>query len=100
MITKGVLNFIIFNWMVLLFGLSSSDAGNDRYPSAEARLVRHLLSRYGSGEPRMVRPVVNSSQPIIVQFTLSLVQILDINEKEQLLSAIYWLHLVRIRVMY
>ena len=67
--------------------------GKSRYPSAEARLVKHLLGRYGD-EPRMVRPVLNSSEPLTVRMTLSLVQILDINEKEQMLSAIYWMHLV------
>lgn len=53
----------------------------------EYRLTKYLLSNY---EPS-VRPVENSSFPLIVNFGVSLHQIVDVDEKNQILTTNCWL---------
>ncbi|EMP42536.1 Neuronal acetylcholine receptor subunit alpha-7 [Chelonia mydas] len=43
----------------------------------QRRLYRELLRNYN----RLERPVVNDSQPLIVELQLSLLQIIDVEEK-------------------
>lgn len=57
--------------------------------SDEKRLIKHLLEEY-----EMVgvvgRPVFNTSQTISVQYGLALIQILDLDEKNQVLTTNVW----------
>jgi nicotinic acetylcholine receptor len=53
----------------------------------EYRLTKYLLSNY---EPS-VRPVANSSDPIVVIFGLSIHHIIDVDEKNQILTVNCWL---------
>ncbi|EDW78187.2 uncharacterized protein Dwil_GK24143 [Drosophila willistoni] len=55
----------------------------------EKRLLNHLLSTYNTLE----RPVANESEPLEVKFGLTLQQIIDVDEKNQLLITNLWLSL-------
>nr|ABJ09669.1 nicotinic acetylcholine receptor subunit 6 isoform II [Musca domestica] len=55
----------------------------------EKRLLNHLLSTYNTLE----RPVANESDPLEVKFGLTLQQIIDVDEKNQLLITNLWLSL-------
>ncbi|KYN04699.1 Neuronal acetylcholine receptor subunit alpha-3 [Cyphomyrmex costatus] len=52
----------------------------------EYRLTKHLLDGYDAG----VRPAKNSSQPLVVVFGLSLHHIIDVDEKNQILTTNCW----------
>ncbi|XP_033831157.1 cholinergic receptor, nicotinic, alpha 11 [Periophthalmus magnuspinnatus] len=52
-------------------------------------LLKNLLKDYN----RMERPVGNDSHPLTVVFTLSLVQIMDVDEKNQVLTSNMWLRM-------
>lgn len=53
----------------------------------EKRLLRHLMRGY----ERDVRPVKNASTPIVIQLSMTLTQIFDMDEKNQVLTTIIWL---------
>ncbi|CAG4964854.1 unnamed protein product [Colias eurytheme] len=55
----------------------------------EKRLLHHLLDHYNVLE----RPVVNESDPLQLSFGLTLMQIIDVDEKNQLLITNIWLKL-------
>ncbi|XP_046403893.1 neuronal acetylcholine receptor subunit alpha-7 isoform X4 [Ischnura elegans] len=55
----------------------------------EKRLLNYLLSTYNTLE----RPVSNESEPLEVKFGLTLQQIIDVDEKNQLLITNIWLSL-------
>ncbi|XP_055852189.1 neuronal acetylcholine receptor subunit alpha-7 isoform X6 [Episyrphus balteatus] len=55
----------------------------------EKRLLNHLLSNYNTLE----RPVANESEPLEVKFGLTLQQIIDVDEKNQILTTNAWLNL-------
>ncbi|XP_058835246.1 neuronal acetylcholine receptor subunit alpha-7-like [Topomyia yanbarensis] len=55
----------------------------------EKRLLHHLLDSYNVLE----RPVVNESDPLQLSFGLTLMQIIDVDEKNQLLITNIWLKL-------
>ncbi|NXF21710.1 ACHA7 protein, partial [Rhodinocichla rosea] len=55
----------------------------------QRRLYRELLRNYN----RLERPVVNDSQPLIVELQLSLLQIIDVDEKNQVLITNAWLQM-------
>uniref|UniRef100_A0A8C6SEH3 Si:ch211-39a7.1 n=1 Tax=Neogobius melanostomus TaxID=47308 RepID=A0A8C6SEH3_9GOBI len=50
-------------------------------------LLKNLLKDYN----RMERPVSNDSHPLTVVFSLSLIQIMDVDEKNQVLTSNMWL---------
>lgn len=56
----------------------------------EKRLLNALLDGYNTLE----RPVVNESDPIQISFGLTLMQIIDVDEKNQMLVTNIWLKLV------
>ncbi|KAI8127752.1 Neuronal acetylcholine receptor subunit alpha-7 [Lucilia cuprina] len=68
----------------LLITLPVSTAGPH-----EKRLLHALLDNYNSLE----RPVVNESDPLQLSFGLTLMQIIDVDEKNQLLITNIWLKL-------
>ncbi|CAH1371175.1 unnamed protein product, partial [Tenebrio molitor] len=53
----------------------------------EARLMRHLMTNYDAA----VRPVENSSLPLTVIFGISLHHIIDVDEKNQILTTNCWI---------
>ncbi|XP_037079754.1 neuronal acetylcholine receptor subunit alpha-7-like isoform X5 [Pollicipes pollicipes] len=55
----------------------------------EKRVLEKLLNNYNVLE----RPVANESEPIVVSFGLTLQQIIDVDEKNQLLITNVWLNL-------
>jgi len=62
--------------------------------SDEKRLIRRLLRHY-----ELIgvvgRPVFNQSQTVIVNYGLALVQIIDLDEKNQILTTNVWSRYVR-----
>lgn len=56
----------------------------------EKRLLHDLLDTYNTLE----RPVVNESDPLQLSFGLTLMQIIDVDEKNQMLVTNIWLKLV------
>ncbi|OWR47534.1 nicotinic acetylcholine receptor subunit alpha 5 isoform A precursor, partial [Danaus plexippus plexippus] len=53
----------------------------------EYQLIRHLMGKYDAS----VRPVENSSHPLLVTFGVSLHHIIDVEEKDQLLTTNCWI---------
>ena len=57
--------------------------------SDEKRLIKHLLTNY-ERVGVVGRPVYNTSQTIEVRYGLALIQILDLDEKNQVLTTNCW----------
>lgn len=57
--------------------------------SDEKRLIQHLLTNYDKIGV-VGRPVLNQSDTIVVKYGISLIQILDLNEKDQVLTTNVW----------
>uniref|UniRef100_A0A8C5DG08 Neuronal acetylcholine receptor subunit alpha-7-like n=1 Tax=Gouania willdenowi TaxID=441366 RepID=A0A8C5DG08_GOUWI len=83
---------------IVVCHLHSSD--NQPYTSLSASLVslqgphqRNLLKNLLKDYNRMERPVGNDSHPLTVIFTLSLIQIMDVDEKNQVLTSNMWLRM-------
>ena len=57
--------------------------------SDEKRLIKHLLSAY-ERVGVVGRPVLNQSETIRVNYGLALIQILDLDEKNQVLTTNVW----------
>uniref|UniRef100_A0A8C9VVY3 Neuronal acetylcholine receptor subunit alpha-7 n=1 Tax=Scleropages formosus TaxID=113540 RepID=A0A8C9VVY3_SCLFO len=55
----------------------------------QRHLLKHLLKDYN----RMERPVANDSLPLTVNLTMILVQIMDVDEKNQVLTTNVWLQM-------
>ncbi len=53
----------------------------------EKRLLRYLMRNYDSS----VRPVRDSSSPVIIRLGITLTQIFDLDEKNQVLTTNIWL---------
>ncbi|XP_067139227.1 neuronal acetylcholine receptor subunit alpha-10-like [Centruroides vittatus] len=71
----------IFTVFVLNIFLSSADEN-------EYRLVQYLLSTYD----KSVRPSQNATDPVNVTFGLALTQIIDVDERNQILTTNCWLN--------
>ena len=55
-------------------------------------LLEDLLAYYN----KLERPVANESEAVVLTFGLTLQQIIDVDEKNQILTTNVWLNLVRI----
>ena len=62
--------------------------------SDEKRLIKRLLEKY-EGIGVIGRPVTNMSQTVSVSYGMSLIQILDVDEKNQVLTINVWSRYVR-----
>jgi len=62
--------------------------------SDEKRLIKHLLDQY-ERVGLIGRPVYNTSQTVKVSYGMSLIQILDVDEKNQVLTINVWSRYVR-----
>ncbi|XP_072906480.1 neuronal acetylcholine receptor subunit alpha-2-like [Hemitrygon akajei] len=76
----------------LLLSLSAAFPGPVRgqertHSQAEERLFKHLFTGYN----RWSRPVANSSDAVIVTFGLSIAQLIDVDEKNQMMTTNVWL---------
>ncbi|XP_055300732.1 neuronal acetylcholine receptor subunit alpha-7 [Sitodiplosis mosellana] len=74
---------------ILGFGILLSFLAGCESGSHEKRLLHALLDNYNVLE----RPVVNESDPLQLSFGLTLMQIIDVDEKNQLLISNLWLKL-------
>ncbi|KZS21322.1 Nicotinic acetylcholine receptor alpha7 [Daphnia magna] len=85
--TLGIdLDKIINLDLIILFYVFST--GCQSGPN-EKRLLTNLLDKYNTLE----RPVFNESEPVVVSFGLTLMQIIDVDEKNQILTTNAWLNL-------
>jgi hypothetical protein len=57
--------------------------------SNEKRLIKHLLENYDR-VGKVGRPVFNTTDTIEVKYGLALIQILDLDEKNQVLTTNCW----------
>ncbi|XP_032881979.1 neuronal acetylcholine receptor subunit alpha-2-like [Amblyraja radiata] len=76
----------------LFFTLSAALHGSvcgqeNTHSQAEERLFKHLFTGYN----RWSRPVANSSDAVIVNFGLSIAQLIDVDEKNQMMTTNVWL---------
>lgn len=53
----------------------------------EYRLTKYLMANY----EKSVRPIANSSLPVIVHYDVSIHQIIDVDEKNQILTTNCWI---------
>ncbi|KAF7639385.1 hypothetical protein Mgra_00001055 [Meloidogyne graminicola] len=53
------------------------------------KLYRYLFVDYN----KEIRPIVNSNLPINTSIAFSLVQVVDVDERNQLLTVLAWVHL-------
>ncbi|KAI1885924.1 hypothetical protein AGOR_G00208760 [Albula goreensis] len=74
--------------VILLFGLSSLVQVSVQGPH-QRYLLKELLKDYN----RMERPVANDSLPLTVKFSMILAQIMDVDEKNQILTTNIWLQM-------
>ncbi len=77
----------------LVFSESDDELEKLGIASKEKQLVKKLLDRY-KAQGKEGRPVVNTSDSIHVFFGLSLIQILDVDEKNQILKTNIWYNFV------
>ncbi|XP_061520577.1 cholinergic receptor, nicotinic, alpha 11 [Phycodurus eques] len=73
---------------LLLSGISALIQVSSGGPH-QRNLLKNLLKDYN----RMERPVGNDSHPLTVTFSLSLIQIMDVDEKNQVLTSNMWLRM-------
>jgi hypothetical protein len=66
--------------------------------SDEKKLIKHLLDTY-EHIGLIGRPVQNTSQQIKVSYGLNLIQILDLEEKDQVLTTNVWCRYVSVITM-
>ena len=85
MLTDKVNIFILIKSLYLFLG---SD------PSAELRLIRHIMKHYVN-QGKNARPVKDSSNFVPVTFGLGLIQ-MDLSEKDNILSLSMWTRYVSI----
>lgn len=74
----------------MLTGLTVFGLKNDTFASVEKQLIKKLLDRYAYFG-KIGRPVMKTDESIDVQFGMSLIQILDVDEKNQVLQTSVWL---------
>jgi nicotinic acetylcholine receptor len=77
------LNAYIFLLTIWLFPFGAESGAHER------RLLNDLMANYN----KLERPVVNESDAVVLTFGLTLQQIIDVDEKNQLLTANVWLNL-------
>lgn len=59
-----------------------------------SRMERQLIEKLLNGYTKLERPVANSSQPVSVKLHITLQQIIDLDEKNQILTINAWLNYV------
>nr|XP_012805928.2 neuronal acetylcholine receptor subunit alpha-2 [Jaculus jaculus] len=72
-------------WWLLVMPAVLAQRGS--HTQAEDRLFKHLFGGYN----RWARPVPNTSDVVIVRFGLSIAQLIDVDEKNQMMTTNVWL---------
>ncbi|XP_006864499.1 PREDICTED: neuronal acetylcholine receptor subunit alpha-2 [Chrysochloris asiatica] len=72
-------------WWLLLIPAVLGQRGS--HMQAEDRLFKHLFGDYN----RWARPVPNTSDVVIIRFGLSIAQLIDVDEKNQMMTTNVWL---------
>ncbi|XP_062998811.1 neuronal acetylcholine receptor subunit beta-4 [Elgaria multicarinata webbii] len=75
---------------LIFFALLSFYINGDDTADAEERLMNHLLniSRYNN----LIRPAFNSSQLVVIELQVLLTQLINVNEREQIMTTNIWLN--------
>jgi hypothetical protein len=60
-----------------------------------SQLERELINKLTQGYTKLERPVSNTSEPVVVKLHITLQQIIDLDEKNQILMINAWLNYVR-----
>ena len=60
-----------------------------------SKLEKQLIAKLLDGYTKLERPVANSSEPVVVKLHITLQQIVDLDEKNQILTINAWLNYVR-----
>ncbi|KAK7003429.1 neuronal acetylcholine receptor subunit alpha-2 [Biomphalaria glabrata] len=84
-----LIGFVIVTWLVSVEVILTFSHAKT-FP-VEKALIRDLLKRYNK-EGQAGRPVVHPSDKIVVNFSVSLIQIMDVDEKNQVLKTNIWYH--------
>lgn len=77
------------------------DGIHTRFPtefSAEGVLITNLLAGYEKRGGKYARPVINHTHAVPVEFMLQLIQIVDLDEKNQVLKLNLWTNYVSIQI--
>ena len=93
-IVDAIVLFNPYHAYICLFCLVSG-IGGGLTASKEKQLIKQLIQQY-ERQGRQGRPVANHNENIMVNFSLSLIQIMDIDEKNQVLKTNVWYHYVSI----
>ncbi|XP_036106089.1 neuronal acetylcholine receptor subunit beta-3 [Molossus molossus] len=73
--------------VLIILGVGPSAAGSSSFADSEDALLQHLFQGY----QKWVRPVLNSNDTIKVYFGLKISQLVDVDEKNQLMTTNVWL---------
>ncbi|XP_018022908.1 acetylcholine receptor subunit beta-like 1, partial [Hyalella azteca] len=76
---------ILLTSCLLLFSVSKTVCGSED----EERLVRDLFRGYN----KLIRPVENMTHRVDVAFGLAFIQLINVNEKNQIMKSNVWLRL-------
>lgn len=71
----------------MLDGIYEASLNGDEVVPDEQKLIAKLLKNYDPA----ARPVYNASKPVVVKFGFLLVQICDMDERNQILTTNVWL---------
>jgi len=77
-------------WAVVLLVVSLLQVMPGLCSQEEERLVRDLFRGYN----KLIRPVQNMTQKVEVAFGLAFIQLINVNEKNQIMKSNVWLRLV------
>ncbi|KAM6981082.1 neuronal acetylcholine receptor subunit alpha-7a [Aplochiton taeniatus] len=80
---------MIYSWNILYIALTACLLKVSLQGEHQRRLYSDLMSNYNP----LVRPVFNDSHSLTVNFSFSLMQIMDVDEKNQVLTTNIWLQL-------
>uniref|UniRef100_A0A8C6RYY9 Cholinergic receptor nicotinic alpha 2 subunit n=1 Tax=Nannospalax galili TaxID=1026970 RepID=A0A8C6RYY9_NANGA len=78
---------LLLFWSFLCLFRQQMLARQGSHIQAEDRLFKHLFGGYN----RWARPVPNTSDVVIVRFGLSIAQLIDVDEKNQMMTTNVWL---------
>ncbi|OCU00090.1 neuronal acetylcholine receptor subunit alpha-7 [Xenopus laevis] len=88
MLLEKWLGFVTYTFHMWIFVILTFPGGSHQ-GQYQRKLYRELLRNYN----RLERPVVNDSQPLLVELQLTLLQIIDVDEKNQVLITNAWLQI-------
>ncbi|XP_071946483.1 neuronal acetylcholine receptor subunit beta-4-like [Antedon mediterranea] len=82
LVTSQMKSHIVFVFLLIVVFTTDTSLGS----LDEEKLHNHLLSRY----VKFVRPAQNFSQPIVVHVGMSVSQIIDVDERNQVMTTSLW----------